>query len=60
MITSQQIEQQSFNPSYVKGAKAPMLFKTNFCEWSCLTKKEYRNLSLTQKIIFNKICGVVI
>lgn len=34
--------------------------KTNFCEWSCLTKKEYRNLSLRRKNMFNKICGVVI
>lgn len=30
-----------------------------FCEFSCLTKREYYNLSLSQKITFKKICGVI-
>jgi len=31
----------------------------NFCEWSCLTKREYRNMSRKRKNVFNQICGIV-
>lgn len=35
------------------------MINKQFCEWSCLTFKEYHNLSIRQKIKFNKICGIV-
>lgn len=34
--------------------------KLGFCEWSVITRKEYNNLSLSQKITFKRICGIII